>query len=710
MGDIASLGITVKQDGITEADKSLERLAKTGRKTEEQFDAFDEALKRSGKSEKEYVKTTKAANDATGQFGRNLGQAGIQVQQFVGQVQGGTDALLALSQQGADLGIVLGAPLVGVAVSLAAAIGIVATGSDDAASAIDTLTDSAETLDEITERSSKGVLTLSDSILELALSNKEAAEAELILAKATAIQAIAKTTDAVQESASAVGLFEDSWIALFDDLEDADEQFARLTANGLNLVDMFGSLTPEIGASVGDLTDLRTILAETQKDLGLNAIEARKLTQAFFELRAEKSAENVDKLNTVLLEIVKSSGGSNAKLLEFSKQINSINADSQKAQETLDLLNEQFASLDSVVSKADQTIKQSGIQDFIVDLSAEASLLGASATDVRVYEAALLGATDAQIESVRTLSEAIEKYKQEQNALKESERAQEKRAKLLEREARANERRTETLDASTQKILSSLKEQEEVQFDAVQNQIIALGEAREEQLITEQQFQDASTELWSQYYNGIDKKAQISAFNRQQVEARVAANNLASLQTATQTLTQFLDEGSALGKAAFIANQALSAALVFNQTQVAAASALAPPPIGLGPVAGAPLAASIEAKGLISALAIGAQTVAGLSRAQGGDFSPGQTVLVGERGPELVKFDQPGAVATNSALQQTGGSGNVTIQQNITVSGSGDKALEDGMRQAARAGAREGYQMVLNDFKQNGNIKRTAVR
>ena len=42
-------------------------------------------------------------------MGRGAGQAGIQIQQFVGQVQGGQSAMLALSQQGADLGIVLGA-------------------------------------------------------------------------------------------------------------------------------------------------------------------------------------------------------------------------------------------------------------------------------------------------------------------------------------------------------------------------------------------------------------------------------------------------------------------------------------------------------------------------------------------------------------------------------------------------------------------------
>jgi len=63
------------------------------------------------------------ADKAGGRLGgmsRNAGQAGIQIQQFVGQVQGGQSAMLALSQQAADLGIVLGAPLVGAIVGLTA--------------------------------------------------------------------------------------------------------------------------------------------------------------------------------------------------------------------------------------------------------------------------------------------------------------------------------------------------------------------------------------------------------------------------------------------------------------------------------------------------------------------------------------------------------------------------------------------------------------
>lgn len=55
-----------------------------------------------------------------GQMGKSLGMAGIQVQQFVGQVQNGTGVMNAMSMQAADLGFVLGFPLAGAVAGIAA--------------------------------------------------------------------------------------------------------------------------------------------------------------------------------------------------------------------------------------------------------------------------------------------------------------------------------------------------------------------------------------------------------------------------------------------------------------------------------------------------------------------------------------------------------------------------------------------------------------
>lgn len=71
--------------------------------------------------------TTQAKNlgGSFGGLGSSAGRAGVQIQQLVGQVQGGTNPMLALSQQAADLGIVLGAPLVGTIAALGASLAMV---------------------------------------------------------------------------------------------------------------------------------------------------------------------------------------------------------------------------------------------------------------------------------------------------------------------------------------------------------------------------------------------------------------------------------------------------------------------------------------------------------------------------------------------------------------------------------------------------------
>jgi len=68
-------------------------------------------------------KAASGVNQSLGGLGRNAGQAGIQIQQFIGQIQGGVSPMVALSQQAADLGFTLGAPLLGAIVSISAALG-----------------------------------------------------------------------------------------------------------------------------------------------------------------------------------------------------------------------------------------------------------------------------------------------------------------------------------------------------------------------------------------------------------------------------------------------------------------------------------------------------------------------------------------------------------------------------------------------------------
>ena len=98
-----------------QARKQKKRTDKSSKKIIDDFEGIEKAV---GRTAAEQMK----ADKAMAQFSRRSGQAGIQFQQFIGQVQGGQGVMLALSQQSADLGFVLGAPLIGAIAGISASL------------------------------------------------------------------------------------------------------------------------------------------------------------------------------------------------------------------------------------------------------------------------------------------------------------------------------------------------------------------------------------------------------------------------------------------------------------------------------------------------------------------------------------------------------------------------------------------------------------
>ena len=97
---------------------ATDRATPTLRRTRDEIDKV-------GQQARTTAAQTKNLSGGFGGMGRSAGQAGIQVQQLVGQVTSGVNPMVALSQQSADLGFVLGVPLLGAVVSIAAALGTV---------------------------------------------------------------------------------------------------------------------------------------------------------------------------------------------------------------------------------------------------------------------------------------------------------------------------------------------------------------------------------------------------------------------------------------------------------------------------------------------------------------------------------------------------------------------------------------------------------
>lgn len=127
MANQIEFDVKVSDAGAVSANAKIKASNDT---VEESFHDVDAAAKKAGEgigsSTEKAAKRVKGASAqaAAGlaKVSRSSGQAGIQIQQFVGQVQAGTQPLLAFSQQAADLGIVMGAPLLGAIVGIGASL------------------------------------------------------------------------------------------------------------------------------------------------------------------------------------------------------------------------------------------------------------------------------------------------------------------------------------------------------------------------------------------------------------------------------------------------------------------------------------------------------------------------------------------------------------------------------------------------------------
>lgn len=138
------------------------------------------------------------------------------------------------------------------------------------------------------------------------------------------------------------------------------------------------------------------------------------------------------------------------------------------------------------------------------------------------------------------------------------------------------------------------------------------------------------------------RKAEKAAKQRADTEKRIEQSVLSmKFGLASQGLSlieQTAKQGSFIQKAAFAAQKGMAAAQVYMQGEVAATAALAPPPIGLGPIAGVGQATVIRALAAASAGLIMGQAIAGMAHngieevpMYGGRSESNWTLKAGER-------------------------------------------------------------------------------
>lgn len=170
-------------------------------------------------------------------------------------------------------------------------------------------------------------------------------------------------------------------------------------------------------------------------------------------------------------------------------------------------------------------------------------------------------------------------------------------------------------------------------------------------------------------------------------------------------------------KAAFVAQQAFAIASAIVNTQLAAAAALAPPPIGLGPVAGAPLAATIEGLGAANVAIIAAQTVAGLAGSEQSYLGGGYTGTGSRSGGVDGKGGFPAILHPNETVidhelagSKTSNNQSTQVTQVFQLSDNARREAKQQILESAPIIQKMARQAVLQAIQQGGDMARAVGR
>lgn len=167
----------------------------------------------------------------------------------------------------------------------------------------------------------------------------------------------------------------------------------------------------------------------------------------------------------------------------------------------------------------------------------------------------------------------------------------------------------------------------------------ALQDWRDSELKKQLEYLDAKAINEEEYAKRVANIHQQSADEQRAIEAAKNSALLAGGESLFGNLAgltkEFAGEQSGLYKAMFAIQKAFSIAQTIVNTETAATAAMAPPPVGLGPVIGAPYSQVIRAMGYTSAALIGATAIAGMAH-DGIDNIPKEGTWLLDRGERVV--------------------------------------------------------------------------
>ncbi|MGN5753120.1 tape measure protein [Acinetobacter calcoaceticus] len=223
-------------------------------------------------------------------------------------------------------------------------------------------------------------------------------------------------------------------------------------------------------------------------------------------------------------------------------------------------------------------------------------------------------------------------------------------------------------------------------------------------------------------------------FNQNQSQLNMYSSMISAAQGTWGTMTSIIKdaqgEQSSAYKAMYLVQQTMAAAQAIIYGNLASAAALAPPPIGLGPVAGLPLSTLMKTTGYVNAALIMAQGVAGIAGFATGGYTGnmgrgdvagvvhGQEYVLNAAATKRVGVDTLNAINSGQSFGSSGATVlepivNVYVMEGQTadVTRNDDGSLDVRIRQIAGEVAEQVFlhgiqnpnSRISKAFKQNYN-------
>lgn len=308
-------------------------------------------------------RTTDVAAGGSKNWKSSMQQAGYQVQDFIVQVQGGQNALVAFSQQGSQLAGAFGpgGAVVGAIIARGSVLaGVLITSLNGGKNAMDALKDAAEAMDKVITISSQGVAALSDKYAALARVNADVATLLRNQALLEYNQAISKIPKAISDASDAFITLGDRALAAVGGASPSIKKFNdELSALGVTTTDWSQAIQQANSQgqyASGIVNSLSATVSTLSSRLGISKQSAFDLARELSDLSNNPSPEALQELAKKLQEMQSSSKDGQSAIAELAGKLVDLAREAANAKINVDSLNK---STDNLTAGQKNLIKQS---------------------------------------------------------------------------------------------------------------------------------------------------------------------------------------------------------------------------------------------------------------------------------------------------------------------------------------------------------------